>query len=132
MPSLSGLLMYRTMSTGHSSRSSNAISSSSVRRFFAKSRSDFKLRFNVFFVIIGDASLFLNRSAFRFADLVCQFGQKLQNVGDDSNVCHLEKWSFGVLVDGDNERITFDPGQMLERAADATCHVNLGLDGLPG
>src|SRR5664280_1043689 len=38
MPSLSGSDICRTMSTGHSSRSSNAISSSSGRRFFAKSR----------------------------------------------------------------------------------------------
>src|SRR5271157_5788963 len=105
MPSLSGLLMYRTISTGHSSRSSNAISSSSGRRFLAKSRSDFKLRFSVFFVIIGGASLFfLDRSASRFA----------------------------VLVDGDYEGIALNARQMLKRTADATCHVNLGLDGLPG
>src|SRR5271165_1989926 len=114
MPSLSGLLMYRTISTGHSSRSSSAINSSSGRRFLAKSRSDFKLRFSVFFVIIGGASLFLNRSAFRFADLVCQFRQKLQDVGDNSHICHLKEGSFGILVDGDDERIAFNAGQMLE------------------
>src|SRR5271157_5149702 len=132
MPSLSGLLMYRTISTGHSSRSSNAISSSSGRRFLAKSRSDFKLRFSVFFVIIGGASLFLSRSGFRFADLVCYIWQKLQDVGDNSNVCHLKKRSFVVLVDGDYEGIALNARQMLKRTADATCHVQLWLDGLPG
>ena len=57
MPSLSGLLMYRTISTGHSSRSSSAMSSSSGRRFLAKSRSDFKLSCRVFLVIMAGASL---------------------------------------------------------------------------
>ena len=57
MPSLSGLHMCRTISTGHSSRSSSSISSSSGSRFLAKSRSDFKLRFNVFLVIIAGTSL---------------------------------------------------------------------------
>src|SRR5271165_3736088 len=130
MPSWSGLDMYRMISTGHSSRSSHAMSSSSVRRFLAKSRSDFKLRFSVFLVIIGGASLLLNRGAFRFADLVGQFRQELQHVGDDSNVSHLKDGGLGVLIDGDDERTAFEPGQMLERAADATCHVHLGLDGL--
>src|SRR5271165_1417242 len=132
MPSLSGLLMYRTISTGHSSRSSSAINSSSGRRFLAKSRSDFKLRFSVFFVIIGGASLFSDGSASRFADLVSQFRQKLQDVGDNSNVRHLKDGSFGVLVDGHNKGVALNAGQMLERAADAACHVNLGLDRLPG
>src|SRR3974390_1134525 len=127
MPSLSGLLMYRTISSGHSSRSSNAISSSSGKRFLAKSRSDFKLRFNVFFAIIGGASLFLDRSAFRLADLVCQFRQKLQDVGADSHVPHLKEGSFGVLVDGNDERIAFNSGQMLERTADAAGHIHFGL-----
>ena len=61
MPRLSGLLMYRTISTGHSSRLSRSIRSWSGRRFLAKSRSDFKLKFKVFLVIIDGASLLLRR-----------------------------------------------------------------------
>ena len=57
IPSLSGLHMWRTISSGHSSRSSNSRSVSSGRRFFAKSCSDFRLSFSVFFAIIVDASL---------------------------------------------------------------------------
>src|SRR5664280_2220604 len=133
MPSLSGSDICRTMSTGHSSRSSNAISSSSGRRFFAKSRSDFKLNCNVFLVIIVGASLlFSGRDLFRFADLAGQLRQELQDVSDDSNVGHLKDGSFGVLVDGDDEGTALKAGQMLERTADATCHVNLGLDRLAG
>src|ERR1035441_5462990 len=104
MPSLSGLLICRMISSGHSSRSSNAISSSSGRRFFAKSRSDFKLNCNVFLVIIVGASLlFSGRDLFGFADLAGQLRQELQDVRDDSNVGHLKDGSFGVLVDGDDE-----------------------------
>src|ERR1039458_1655019 len=127
MPSLSGLLICRMISSGHSSRSSNAISSSSGRRFFAKSRRDFKLNFNVFLVIIVGASLlFSGRNLFRFADLAGQFRQELQDVSDDSNVGHLKDGSFGVLVDGDDEGTALKAGQMLERTTDTTCHVNLG------
>src|ERR1035437_6706320 len=133
MPSLSGSDICRTMSTGHSSRSSNAISSSSGRRFFAKSRSDFKLNCNVFLVIIVGASLlFSGRNLFRFADLAGQLRQELQDVSDDSNVGHLKDGSFGVFVNGDDEGTALKAGQMLERTADATCHVNLGLDRLAG
>src|ERR1019366_60119 len=132
MPNLSGSLMCLIISTGHSSRSSNAISSSSGRRFFAKSRSDFKLNCNVFLVIIVGASLcLLGRNLFHFADLAGQLRQKLQNVSDDSNVGHLKDGSFGVLVDGDDEGTALKSGEMLERTADATRHVNLGLDRLP-
>src|ERR1019366_4707099 len=124
MPSLSGSDICRTISTGHSSRSSNAISSSSGRRFFAKSRSDFKLSCNVFLVIIGGASLcFLGRNLFHFTDLAGQLRQKLQDVVHNSDVCHLKDGSFGVLVDGDDEGIALKAGQMLERAADAARHV---------
>src|ERR1017187_5536529 len=133
MPNLSGSLMCLIISTGHSSRSSNAISSSSGRRFFAKSRSDFKLSCNVFLVIIVGASLcFSGRNLFHFADLAGQLRQKFQDVGDDSNVGHLKDGSFGVLVDGHDEGTALKTGQMLERAADATCHINLGLDRLSG
>src|ERR1019366_9296715 len=104
MPSLSGSDICRTISTGHSSRSSNAISSSSGRRFFAKSRSDFKLSCNVFLVIIVGTSLyFLDRNLFDLTDLAGQLRQELQDVGDDANVGHLKDGSFGVLVDGHDE-----------------------------
>src|ERR1022692_4621928 len=133
MPSLSGSDISRTISTGHSSRSANAISSSSGRRFFAKSRSDFKLNCNVFLVIIVGASLyFLGRNLFDLTDLTGQLRQELQDVSDDSNVGHLKDGSFGVLVDGHDEGTALKASQMLERAADATCHINLGLDRLPG
>src|ERR1035437_4009753 len=125
MPNLSGSLMCLIISTGHSSRSSNAISSSSGRRFFAKSRSDFKLNCNVFLVIIVGASLlFLDRNLFDLTDLAGQLRQELQDVSDDSNVGHLKDGSFGVLVEGHDEGAALKTGQMLERAADATCHIN--------
>src|ERR1039457_3166201 len=95
MPNLSGSLMCLIISTGHSSRSSNAISSSSGRRFCAKSRSDFKLSCNVFLVIIvGDSLIFLARNLFDLTELAGQLRQELQNVSDDSNVGHLKDGSF--------------------------------------
>jgi len=74
----------------------------------------------------------LNRSASRFADFVRQLRQELQDVGDDSDIGHLEERSFRVFVDGDDEGIAFNPGEVLELAADAAGHVHLGLDGLSG
>src|ERR1035437_230309 len=133
MPSLSGLLICRMISSGHSSRSSNAISSSSGRRFFAKSRSDFKLNCNVFLVIIDGASLlFSGRDLFHLTDPAGQLRQELHDVVHNSDVCNLKDRSFGVLVDGHDEGTALKAGQMLERTADATCHVNLGLDRLAG
>ena len=130
MPSLSGLHMWRTISTGHSSRSSSSISSSSGKRFLAKSCSDFKLSFRVFFAIMV-VPLFHQR-ALLFANLVGQLGQEFQDVGDNSDVGHTEDGSLGVLVDGDHEGIALDAGQMLERTADAAGHIDLGLDGFAG
>ena len=34
---------------------------------------------------------------------------------------------FGILVDGDEERISFDPGQVLECSTDAESQIDLGL-----
>ena len=96
----------------------------------AKSRSDFKLRFSVFLVIIseprfaGDAAL--------FANLFGQFRQELQDVVDDADVRHLENGGFGILVDGNDERVALHSGQVLERSADAAGQVNLGPHGLAG
>src|SRR5437588_4933060 len=130
MPSWSGLHIWRTISSGHSSRSSRARSSSSGRRFFAKSLSDFKLNFKVFFAIMT-IPLF-RRNAVHFADFVGQFGQKLKQVGNDSYICYLEYGCLRVLVDGDQERIAFKAGQVLEGSTNAARQVDLRLDGFAG
>src|SRR5271167_2692188 len=119
MPSLSGLHIWRTTSSGHSSRPSNSRSTSSGRRFLAKSLSDFKLNFRVLFAIMGDAS-FCCGAAY-LTDFVGQFRQELQDVVDNSDISHLEDRSFRILVNGDQERATLDAGQVLERATDAAC-----------
>src|SRR6476661_3468529 len=108
MPSLSGLHMWRTISSGHSSRASRSINTSSGRRFLANSRRDFRLNFRVLFVIIAGASLCSN--ALHFADFVSQFGQEFQNVVDDPDIGHLEDRGFWILVDRDDERISLDAG----------------------
>src|SRR5208283_843984 len=130
MPSLSGLHMWWTMSSGHSSRSSSSRSTSSGRRFFAKSLSDFKLSFSVLFAIMGRASLCCNVA--HFADFVGQFRQEFQNVVDNSDISHLKDRSLRILVNGDQVRTTLNAGQMLERAADAACQIDFWLDGFPG
>src|SRR5215471_3413390 len=122
MPSLSGLHMCCTTSSGHSSRSSSAINSWSGSLFLPKSFSDFKLNFNVFFVIIGGSSF---HGKFLFTDLAGQLRQELQQVVHDSHVRYPENGSLGILVDGYDERIALEAGQVLERSADAACHVNL-------
>src|SRR5208283_4490166 len=125
MPSLSGLHMWWTMSTGHSSRSSSSRSTSSGRRFFAKSLSDFKLNFKVLLEIISDSSLCCSGyfslccDAAHFTNFVGQLGQKLQDVVDNSDVCHLKDRSFRVFVNGDQERTAFNASQMLKSATDA-------------
>src|ERR1051326_5415048 len=121
--------MSCTMSTGHSSRSSNSRRVSSGRRFLAKSRSDFKLSFNVLGVIIGCSSLW--GDAAHFLNFAGQLRQELQQVVDNSDICHLEYWSLGVLVDSDDERIAFEPSQMLKRAADAAGQINFRFHRLP-
>src|SRR6516164_505641 len=114
------------MSTGHSSFSSRSIKTSSVSRFLPKSRSDFKLSFNVFFVIMLGASLSPGRvCALDFLNFVGQFGQELQDVGDDSDVGYLKDRGLGVLVDSDDERIPFESRQVLERPAHAASQVDL-------
>src|SRR5581483_9455048 len=110
MPNLSGLHIWRTTSIGHSSRASSAISSSSGRRFFPKSRSDFRLSFSVFGVIIGILSM---SDQVQFANFLGECGQELQQVVNNPYVRYLENRSFGILVNGNDERIAFDPSQML-------------------
>src|SRR5208283_1736588 len=127
MPSLSGLHMSRTISIGHSSRLSRSISTSSGRRFLANSLRDFTLSFKVLCASMGSSSL--GGDAAHFADFVGQFRQKLQNVVDDSDIGHLKDGGLRILVNGDQERISFNSGQMLECAADAASQVNLGLHG---
>jgi len=61
-----------------------------------------------------------------------QLRQELQNVIDNADIGHLENWSFGILVNGDQERVPFNAGQMLERAADAACQINFGFHRLSG
>src|SRR5271157_5712103 len=130
MPSWSGSHIWRTMSMGHSSFSSSSMSFSSGSCFLAKSLRDFKLSFRVFAAIIVRSSLCY--CVFHFANFVGQFGQELQDVVHNPDICHLEDRGFGILVDGDQERIAFNAGQMLECATDAACHVHLGLDGFSG
>src|SRR5271166_1391569 len=130
MPSLSGLHMSRTTSSGHSSRSSSSRSTSSGRRFLAKSFNDFKLSFKVLFAIMAAASLC--GGAAQVSNFVGQFRQELQDVVDNSDIRHLEDRSLGILVDGDQERIAFNTRQMLERTTDAACQIDFWLDGFPG
>src|ERR1700692_202529 len=116
MPSLSGLHMSRTTSTGHSSRSSRSIRTSSGRRFLANSLRDFTLSFSVLDASIGSS---LGGHAAEFTGFVGQFGKDLEEVVHDSHVGHLKDRGFGIFVDRDQERASFNSGQMLEGPADA-------------
>src|SRR5271169_3002629 len=127
MPNLSGLHMSRTISIGHSSRSSRSIRTSSGRRFLANSLRDFKLSFSVFDASMDKSSL--GGNAAQFTGFVGQFGQELEEVIHDSDVGHLKDRGLGVLVNGDEKRTSFNSSQMLERTADAAGQVNLGLHG---
>src|SRR5260370_31337462 len=109
--------MWRTMSNGHSSRASRAMSSASARRFLANSLSDFTLNLSVLALIMTASSL--TRDAAFLANLSRQCRQELQDVVHDSDVGDTENRRFGILVDGDNERAAFDARHVLERAADA-------------
>src|SRR5215471_17741350 len=115
MPSWSGSHMWRTISIGHSSRSSSLISVSSGSFFFAKSRSDFRLSFRVFGAIMTVPSMkdLLRSSAAQFANLVCHFRQELQDVIDNSDIGDLEDRGLGIFVYGDDERISFEPREVL-------------------
>src|ERR1700741_786502 len=128
MPSLSGLHMWRTISSGHSSRASRSISTSSVSRFFANSRRDFRLSFKVLLAIMTSTSF--RGNALHFADFVRHLGQELQDVGDDADIGNVENRGFWILVDGNDEGIPLDTRQMLECPADAAGQVDLGLDSL--
>src|SRR6516225_6180607 len=98
------------MSSGHSSRSSSSINTSSVSRFFPKSLSDFRLSFRAFFVIINCASLSALRvRALCLFHLFSQLGQELEHVGHDADIGYLEDWGFWILVNGNDERIAFQP-----------------------
>src|SRR5208337_555537 len=130
MPNWSGLHISRTTSSGHSSRSSSSRSTSSGRRFLAKSLRDFKLSFNVLCAIMGRASLC--GGAAEFTNFVGQFRQELQDVVDNSDIGHLEDGSFRILVSGDQERTAFDASQMLERTTDAACEIDFWFDGFAG
>src|SRR5215469_11973372 len=130
MPTLSGLHRSWTTSRGHSSFSSSSIRVGSGRRFLANSRSDFKLSFRVLAVIMFDSSLCGNRV--HFADFRGHIRQKHQNVVDDADVGDLKNRSFWVFVNGDDEGIAFESGQVLKGPADAAGQVDLRLHRLPG
>src|ERR1017187_8966602 len=104
--------MWRTISSGHSSFSSSSRRTSSGRRFLAKSFSDFKLSFNVLLVIMVRSSLCCD--AVQFTNFVGHFRQELQDVIDNSDIRHLKYRSLGVLVNGDQERTSFDAREVLE------------------
>src|ERR1700756_3539472 len=127
MPNLSGLHMSRTTSIGHSSRSSRSIRTSSGRRFLANSLRDFTLSFSVLCASIGSS---LGGNAAEFTGLVGQFWKELEEVVHDSHVGHLKDRGLGILIDGNQERASFDARQVLERAADAASQVDFGLHGL--
>src|ERR1700751_6129693 len=125
MPSLSGLHMSRTISSGHSSRSSSSIRVWSGRRFLANSLRDFRLSFRVLYASMGSTSL--GGYATQFTDLLSQHGQELQDVVDNTDVGHLKDGRLGILVDGDEERSSLDASQVLEGSADAEGQIDLGL-----
>src|ERR1035437_221290 len=130
IPSLSGLHMSRTISIGHSSRSSRSIRTSSGRRFLANSLRDFTLSFSVWCASISSTSLCGN--AAEFTGFVGQFGKELEEIVHDSDVGHLKDRGLGIFVNGDEEGTSFNAGEVLERAADAACQVDLGLHGFAG
>src|SRR5215469_11875848 len=119
------------MSIGHSSFSSSSIKTSSVSRFLPKSRNDFRLSFSVFLVIIRGASLSPGRvRALGFLNFVGQFRQEFEDVGNNSDVGHLKNRRLGILVDGDDERISLETRQMLERSAHTASQLDLRFHGL--
>src|SRR6266700_46485 len=128
MPSLSGLHMSRTMSMGHSSRSSRSMRTSSGRRFLANSLRDFTLSFRVLCASMGSSSL--GGNAAEFTSFVSEFGQEFEEVVHDSYIGHLKDGGLGILVNGDEERTSLDASQMLECAADAARQVDLRLHDL--
>src|SRR5437016_13990720 len=127
MPNLSGLHMWRTISSGHSSRASRSINTSSVSRFLANSRRDFRLSFKVLLAIMISTSF--RGNALHFADFVRHLGQELQDVVDDADIGHLANRGFWMLVDGNYEGISLDTRLLLERAAEAALHVDHGRGG---
>src|SRR5260370_35163342 len=116
--------MWRTMSNGHSSRASRAMSSASARRFLANSLSDFTLSLSVLALIMTASSL--TRDAAFLANLSRQCRQELQDVVHDSHVRHPEDRRLGILVDGDNDSAPLDTRQLLERTADAAGQIDVG------
>src|SRR5690242_17039435 len=121
MPSLSGLHMCRTISSGHSSRASRAISSWSASRFLANSFNDFTLSLRVFALIMG--ATFLSRQTAFLANPCGQRRQEFQDVVDHAHVCDAEDWRLRILVDRHNEGAAFQARKVLERAADAAREV---------
>src|SRR5579859_3906390 len=119
--------MSRTISMGHSSRSSSSISVSSGRRFLANSFRDFTLSFSVFWASISSSSLCGHAAG--FTNFVGQFRKEFQNVVDNSNVGDLKDGRLRIFVDGNEKRISFNAGQMLERSADSASQVDLRLYG---
>src|ERR1019366_5926920 len=91
---------------------------------------DFKLSFNVLLVIMVRSSLCCD--AVQFTNFVGHFRQELQDVIDNSDIRHLKYRSLGVLVNGDQERTSFDAREVLEGTTDAACQIDLGLDGFSG
>src|SRR6266536_2487190 len=122
--------MSRTISIGHSSRSSRSSKSSSGNRFLANSLRDFTLSFNVLCASIG--SSLLGGNAAEFTSSIGQSRQELEDVVHDSDVGHLKDRGLGILVDSDEEWASLNASQVLERATDADCQVNLGLHGFAG
>src|SRR5579871_480813 len=129
MPSLSGLHMSRTISMGHSSRASRSMSTSSGRRFLANSLRDFTLSFNVLYASMSATSF--GGNAAHFTGFVGQFRQELQDVIHNSNIGNLKYRGLGILVDSDEERISFDAGQVLECPTDTASQIDLGLYSFP-
>ena len=131
MPSLSGLHMWRTISSGHSSRSSSSIKVSSGKRFLANSLSDFRLSFSVFCAIIGCDLISRRRRAFRRTLLVSSG----RNSRRSSTIPTSATWKIGALgflLMAMMNGLPFDAGQVLERAADAAGQIDLRLHGLAG
>jgi hypothetical protein len=66
----------------------------------------------------------------QFFDFFDHLWQEVKDIGLDANVSHLENGRLGIPVDGNDKGVSLESGEVLERAADTTGHINLWFHGL--